>query len=52
MTAEEIEDPASLGLIGIRERAARLGGSAEFGGRTDGGSVVSVRLPAPATVRA
>jgi signal transduction histidine kinase len=52
MTAAEIEDSASLGLIGIRERAARLGGSAEFGGTPGAGSVVTVCFPVPAGVTA
>ncbi|MFI8090150.1 sensor histidine kinase [Streptomyces sp. NPDC086080] len=36
------------GLIGIRERAAACGGSAETGGGPDGGFRVVVRLPAAA----
>ncbi|MFV8186227.1 sensor histidine kinase [Streptomyces sp. AF1B] len=40
------------GLIGIRERAAACGGSAETGRGPDGGFRVAVRLPAAAGLRA
>jgi signal transduction histidine kinase len=47
---ERIEDPHSLGLLGIRERARNLGGSASFGRLEPTGTVVTVRLPlAPAS---
>jgi signal transduction histidine kinase len=48
MTADEISNPASLGLIGIRERAMMVGGTVEFEGVAGSGTIVSVRLPAPA----
>lgn len=41
----EIHDPRSLGLIGIRERAALLGGSVQIEGVPGRGTIVSVRLP-------
>jgi PAS domain S-box-containing protein len=46
--AEDIRDPRALGLLGMRERARRLGGSVEFtpgGGDGRGGTVVTFRLP-------
>lgn len=47
---ERIDDPHSLGLLGIRERARSLGGSASFGRLEPTGTVVTVRLPlAPAS---
>jgi len=42
---EAIGSSASLGLLGIRERARRLGGSAAVGRSPAGGTVVSVRVP-------
>jgi two-component system sensor histidine kinase UhpB len=35
----------SLGLLGIQERARRVGGTANIGGAPDGGTVVRVALP-------
>ncbi len=48
ITAEEVRDPFSLGLIGMRERAALAGGTVHFEGVTGRGTIVSVRIP-PAT---
>jgi signal transduction histidine kinase len=42
----QIENPASLGLVGIRERAQMLGGDVEFRGQPGRGTTVIVRLPA------
>jgi PAS domain S-box-containing protein len=42
---EAISDPRSLGLLGIRERARRLGGTATVTGAPSRGTVVSVRVP-------
>ncbi len=38
-------DPASLGLLGIRERAASLGGGLEIQGLSNRGTTARVRLP-------
>jgi signal transduction histidine kinase len=45
VTEEEIADPLSIGLIGIRERADLIGGMVEFQGVTGRGTIVSVRIP-------
>jgi PAS domain S-box-containing protein len=45
ITPEAIASPESLGLLGIRERARRLGGSATVSRSPTGGTVVSVRVP-------
>lgn len=45
ITPEEIDDPRSLGLLGIRERARRLGGTVAFARGEPGGTVVTLRLP-------
>jgi signal transduction histidine kinase len=45
MTNDEILNPSSLGLIGIRERAALVGGTVHFEGIAGRGSIVSVRIP-------
>jgi signal transduction histidine kinase len=49
ITAGEIGDPASLGLVGIRERAELVGGSVELEGVAGRGTIVSVRIPARRT---
>jgi signal transduction histidine kinase len=45
ITAEEVRDPFSLGLIGIRERAAFAGGTVHIEGVVGRGTIVSVRIP-------
>lgn len=47
MTDEQAASPRSLGLIGIRERASMIGGTAEFEGVQGRGTIVSVRIPVP-----
>ncbi|HEU4520776.1 MAG TPA: ATP-binding protein [Thermoanaerobaculia bacterium] len=42
---EEIEDRRSLGLIGMRERAAIIGGSVEVEGIEERGTILTVRIP-------
>lgn len=46
ITAEEVGDRHSLGLIGIRERAGLAGGTVHFEGVAGRGTIVSVRIPA------
>lgn len=43
--AEAIHDPRSLGLVGIRERARRAGGTASFSRDDAGGTRVMLYLP-------
>ena len=42
---EAIASAESLGLLGIRERARRLGGAAAVSRSPSGGTVVSMRVP-------
>jgi len=49
ITAEEVRDPFSLGLIGIRERAAFAGGTVHIEGVSGRGTIVSVRIPSAAS---
>jgi PAS domain S-box-containing protein len=43
--AEDLTDQRSLGLLGIRERARRLGGSASFTRTEPTGTTVTLRVP-------
>jgi PAS domain S-box-containing protein len=45
VTAEELERPTSLGIIGIRERALAVGGSVSFSGHPGRGTTLTVRVP-------
>jgi PAS domain S-box-containing protein len=45
VTDEEVHRPDSLGLLGMRERAALLGGVAEVKGAPGQGTTVTVRVP-------
>lgn len=42
---EEVSDPRSLGLVGMRERVRRLGGSATFSPRSERGTAITFQLP-------
>lgn len=46
---EQTESRSSLGLIGMRERAAVMGGSVHFEGIEGRGTIVSVRIPVKVT---
>jgi len=48
LSAGAVEDPKSIGLLGMRERAELLGGEIRFGGNPGGGAVVTLRLPCAA----
>ncbi|HMJ14341.1 MAG TPA: GAF domain-containing protein, partial [Polyangiaceae bacterium] len=45
ITEESASSHTALGLLGIRERARRVGGTATIGGAPGSGTVVSVELP-------
>jgi two-component system sensor histidine kinase UhpB len=45
ISEEEVFRPGSLGLLGMRERAALLGGEAELKGKPGKGTAVTVRVP-------
>lgn len=45
ITEAEMSAPQSLGLLGMRERAALVGGEIEIKGETGRGTVVTVRIP-------
>ena len=45
ISAEKVNDSASLGLLGMRERASSLGGQVEIAGWPGKGTTVTVRLP-------
>lgn len=47
----ELNDPASLGLLGIRERADMVGGTVQFEGVPGRGTIVSVRIPSSVSAR-
>jgi signal transduction histidine kinase len=42
---EQVDDGRSFGLMGIRERAATIGGTVRFEGIEERGTIVSVRIP-------
>ncbi len=41
----DLHGASSVGLLGIRERAAKVGGEVTIGKHADGGTMVSVRIP-------
>jgi len=45
ITREAVRNPTSLGLLGIRERARRLGGTVTIGPALPSGTLVSLALP-------
>jgi signal transduction histidine kinase len=45
ITEAEIANPESLGLLGMKERTALLGGEIVFYGDPEGGTIVTVRIP-------
>lgn len=51
MPSTAMDRPSSLGLLGIRERAASLGGIVSFGTKNNQGTVVTVTVPRVAQSR-
>ena len=49
ITAEQVDDPRSIGLVGIRERAMACGGHVDFRGAPGEGTTVLVELPSGGT---
>lgn len=49
ITPEEVAGTQSLGLLGIRERAAMVGGHVHIQGRTNAGTTVTVTIPRAAS---
>ncbi len=47
ITTAEIGDTKSIGLLGMRERAALLGGEVAFHGEPGRGTLVTVKIPRP-----
>jgi two-component system, NarL family, sensor histidine kinase UhpB len=45
VTAEEVNDPRAIGLLGMRERAALVGATFEITGRRGKGTTILVRVP-------
>jgi PAS domain S-box-containing protein len=45
VTAEELERPASLGIVGMRERALAVGGQVTITGSAERGTTLTVRVP-------
>jgi signal transduction histidine kinase len=45
---EAVHDPSSLGLLGIRERVRRLGGTVSVRGQPGLGTVLEIEVPLPA----
>jgi signal transduction histidine kinase len=51
MRRSDLESPKSLGLLGMQERSAELGGQITFEGRAGVGTTATVRLPLESKVR-
>jgi PAS domain S-box-containing protein len=45
ISEEELQDPRSLGLLGMRERSESLGGSLTIGAKPEGGTILVARVP-------
>lgn len=51
ITEAEVSNTRSIGLLGMRERAALLGGEISFSGTPGRGTTVIIRLPIPQSTR-
>jgi signal transduction histidine kinase len=45
ISSEEVRDPGSLGVLGMKERAQRVGGRVEFRGQQGAGTWVTITIP-------
>jgi signal transduction histidine kinase len=50
ITEKEIADACSIGLLGMKERAAQVGGEVSFHGAAGQGTTVTMRVPFPTAV--
>ena len=50
ITEKEIAHASSIGLIGMKERAAQVGGDVFFAGESGVGTTVTLRVPLPADI--
>jgi len=50
ITDEQLTDPKSLGLAGMRERAMALGGDFKIAAAPDCGTIAIVRIPLNSTI--
>jgi signal transduction histidine kinase len=51
ISSDEISNTKSIGLLGMRERAALLGGELTITGQPDAGTAVTVRIPIPRSAK-
>jgi signal transduction histidine kinase len=51
ITSAEAGDPRSIGLVGMRERTAMIGGTFHIVGQRTKGTVITVRVPTPAAAK-
>ena len=49
ITEEELNDPKSLGILGIRERMYYLKGNVTFNSEADEGTTISLEVPLDTT---
>jgi signal transduction histidine kinase len=50
ISEKEVADAQSIGIIGMRERMAQVGGEVQFAGLPDKGTTVTLRVPMPEAV--
>jgi PAS domain S-box-containing protein len=51
ITESQSADPGAIGLVGMRERTALMGGTFRISGRRGKGTVVTIEVPVPARAR-
>ena len=50
ISEKEVANAKSIGIIGMRERMAQVGGEVQFAGLPDKGTTVTLRVPMPEAV--